>query len=139
MSPRNIAFMRTILHAANQFPAIRHARLQALRAHASRDFSFSSSMKKPEQLVTIFSFLSAGPPTVTVRRLSHVRAQDTMGDIYWDAYAARAAAGVGTIEMQVMMVLDGERQRLRMFTLRSSSPIGHSVESGGEGVVEINC
>ncbi|KAJ7177033.1 hypothetical protein C8R46DRAFT_1213595 [Mycena filopes] len=111
MSPRNISFMRAVLHADGQIPGLNMERLHAFQALAHL-------ASQADPLVTLFSFMTS-KPTVHVHLASMVRARDLLMDIDWDTYIARAARSGGRMELQLMAVADGRRERFHMFPLRS--------------------
>ncbi|KAJ7483881.1 hypothetical protein B0H11DRAFT_2020883 [Mycena galericulata] len=116
-SPRNLSFMRAVIHQDAQTPR--------WRANALRDrlrLLRGSAPGSEEHHVTVFTYLS-GKPYVHAERLRDSRSRDQYGDVDWDAEVARAARSGGRMELHLVRFWDGDREHLRMLTMRCNIPV----------------
>ncbi|KAJ6450973.1 hypothetical protein C8R47DRAFT_1329793 [Mycena vitilis] len=106
IGPRNLSFMRSLLHC-DSFQIFGHDQLrQALLA------LMQDNPGKP--IVTVIDYWN-GKARPEFKLLEQQRAADENHDVCWDEYAARAARSGGRMELHLMLAWDGAVLRQIMF------------------------
>ncbi|KAJ6534475.1 hypothetical protein DFH09DRAFT_1369833 [Mycena vulgaris] len=115
LSPRNVSFMRALLHSdyEENKPEILRRQLAFIREHPS------------EQVVTVFDY-AAGHVRFIVGGMSPTSfSEEGYTGIDWAEYFARASQSGGRMEFHVLSVEEGLARRWRVFPLRSNTSILH--------------
>ncbi|KAJ7124111.1 hypothetical protein C8R43DRAFT_39037 [Mycena crocata] len=119
----NRCFMRALVqHDAQE------VRLETL----IQQFNMMRRHPESEMLVTVLQYAPRGELVAAVSTVAEQRARDRRKDVKWDEYVARAAHSGGRMQLYLMVVVDGETERRRMFASRSDSS---DLQDGLRGLV----
>ncbi|KAF7373735.1 MYND-type domain-containing protein [Mycena sanguinolenta] len=136
LSPRNLSFMRAVLHQENE-----HWTTAALKGKGV-DISLPPLALRLVHMekypldppVVVFDHTGNSLRT-TVVTATEERARDVDGDVLWDEHIARVKRSGGRMELHLLIVRDGKRRRRYMFSQRRDSSV---VQDGLMNIVEGN-